>query len=191
MWTAEAGKSIRDTNPGVDSLWEFSPVTDNNLMYIYFVYDWTSPMYKISLKEKKTMAAKEAGHPVEPSGQLNRYARKVMNMEIENVNRAIAKFVQLQRDSDQDRALLDSLQNQINEITHTMGEPSKDVKELKDKVAITKILKDLIGQRKDLARLLDLRLTEAEEEAEKEIEKEMSALDRYNVTTQEKLTDVQ
>ena len=179
MWIFEKGKTLREANPGIDSINDFAIMSDKNLLYIYFVYDWSSPLYRMGLKDKKVAAWREAGDNFEGE-RPSRHARAIMKMEVANVNRAISKFVSIQRLSDQDQAVVEALQYQIEEITRNMATPSKDVAELQKKVSISKILLDLIKQRKQIAKALDLRSGDEEVDAEKEIEREMSALDQFN-----------
>jgi len=179
MWIFEKGKTLREANPGIDSIYDFSMISDKNLLYIYFVYDWASPLYRMGLQDKKVAAWRESGDNFE-GNRPSKHARSIMNMDVAIMNKAIAKFVFIQRLSDQDRAVVEALQHQIEEITRSMAVPSKDTKELKDKVAIAKILLDLINQRKQIAKALDLRGGDEEVNAEKEIDREMSALDKFN-----------
>lgn len=179
MWMFEKDKTIRESNPGVDSISDFAIMSDKNLYYIYLVYDWTSPLYRMGLKDKKIAAWREAGDNFE-GDRPSRHARSIMKMEVSNVNRAINKFIYIQRKSDQDRSVIEALQYQIEEITRNMSVPSDNIKELKTKVDISKILLELINQRKEIAKALDLRSGDEEINAEKEIEREMSALDKFN-----------
>ena len=184
MWKVEKDKSLRESNPGIDAIPAFQDCSDKQLMYIYLVYDWTSPIYKAKLDVKKKEAVRISDLGMESDGtRPNRRSRDIMNLKNKKINEAIAKFNILQRMTDPDRALLEALQTQINDIMDTVSIPSENnLVEAKKKADLTKLLPTLIKQRKEIADTMEIRdVSVAEEE---EILRELSTLDEYNEESQ-------
>jgi len=184
MWIFKRGETLRESNPGIDSVPVFTNLTDKQLLYIYYVYDWTAPYFKAKLKEKKMMAARDAGLGFEAKqNRPSKYSRDIINLKNHKVNEGISRFNTLQRATDQDRALLEALQAQIYEIMDKVGTPSSNVDDLKKTVFLSKALPALVKQRKEIAEVVGLRDLAVSSE-EQEIEKELSTLDELNESKQ-------
>ena len=180
MWLFQKNSTLREANPGIDAVPAFRELTDKQLLYIYFVYDWNGPYFKAKLEDKKKMAAKDAGLSFEKAnGRPSKYTRDIVNLKNHKVNGAVIKFNMLQRVTDQDRAILEALQAQIYEIMGMVGSKSDSADDLKKRVVLSKALPDLIKQRKEIAEVVGLRDIAVSSE-EDEIEKELSTLDELN-----------
>lgn len=184
MWKFRKGETLRESNPGIDAVPVFTTLTDKHLLYVYYVYDWNAPYFKAKLKDKKMMAARDAGLGFESKeNRPSKYTRDIMNLKNHKVNEGISRFNMLQRATDQDRALLEALQAQIYEIMDKVGTPSDSVDDLKKTVFLSKALPDLVKQRKEIAEIVGLRDLAVSSE-EDDIEKELSTLDELNESKQ-------
>jgi hypothetical protein len=184
MWIFRKGQTLRESNSGIDAVPVFTNLTDKQLLYVYYVYDWSAPYFKAKLEDKKMMAARDSGLGFETKeNRPSKYTRDIMNLKNHKVNEGIARFNVLQRATDIDRALLEALQAQIYEIMTKIGTPSNTAEDLKRMIVVSKALPDLIKQRKEIAEVVGLRDLAVSSE-EDEIEKELSTLDELNESKQ-------
>lgn len=172
---------IFQDNPELSMLGDLVNLTDRQMKYICFVYDYESPFRKLPLDERKERAADLVGYKYEKGGKrFDVNARNLLNGKVAGVEKAIPFFLSLQKDSD--AALLNAVESQIQQIVAFAVQPDKKSADIEKGI---KFVKELPALRKTLNELKaivepiddDNKLTS---EGEEEV-KVLSTLDKLNI----------
>jgi len=106
-------------NPGADAIHEFSILTTRQMFFVCLVADRDpdSPLRTLPETVRRQKAAEIAGYKFE-GGRLDKNGRNAVDKKVPNIEKAIAKFTEIQYDSDQ--ASLDAIEAQIQEANMMM-----------------------------------------------------------------------
>jgi hypothetical protein len=166
MYKIKPNEDVVVTNPELASIPEFADLADKKLRYVIFLTDYQSPLRNFPEPEKKRLAAIQAGFAPQDTHQktLQPKVREMINGSHEDVNKAIAKYKELQYN--EDRELMKTLQKQMNNIKKMVDAGSDDPGEMKKINDLLLTLADLREQQRKIA------ITAGLEETLPELEKE-------------------
>lgn len=143
-------------NPELESIDAFAKCTNRQLKYVFYAYDYKSPLRNMKLEERLEKAARLAGYKNEKdSTRLDKNGRSVISGKVGTVNVAIREFKELQRD--EDREILLAIESQISQIIEEMARRGKTIKEIKDVNSFAPSLIQLAQTKKQLIEILDMR----------------------------------
>lgn len=111
------GKSVKELNPELDAIPEFQKLTDRQMTFVIFIADRRSPLRTLPDKARREKATQLSGWGMEGT-RPDKNAREVIAGKVESIEKAIAKYRELQWDEDQDT--LDTVNAQIQEIKDYM-----------------------------------------------------------------------
>jgi hypothetical protein len=157
-----SGQKFFDLNPGAQAIEAYSKLTDQQMWFVCLTCDadYDNPIRTLPERERREKAAKIAGYKSE-GRRPDKNARNLILGKVESVEKASVVYRELQYDAD--RANMESLQRQIQEIRSLMALDKKaaskgDVKlefDLVDKASkIGQNLPKLIAAQKELEKIL-------------------------------------
>jgi len=168
-------------NPELMSIPEYAACSSRDLKYVFYCYDYKSPLRQLPIEDRKRKAVVMAGFKMETRSDLtrpipDRNARKIIADGIPKVRKAIEMFKDSQYDEDLETYL--AVKEQIRQYKDFLNKQDKDARELKDSAVILKLLKDSI----DLVNDIKFSLGIEEEEEEEDIGTEsLSLMDRVSM----------
>ncbi len=112
-----AGKDIFDLNPGLKAFEEFNVIDNQQMTAVALFADYDSPLRTKPEKERRELAAKIAGYPMEGK-RLNKNGRTFVAGETPRLEKAIEKYREIQ--FDEQKALLEAYDQQIQGIIKLM-----------------------------------------------------------------------
>lgn len=170
-------KDVFDDNPELRSIPEFDKLTDRQMKFVIFVYDYKSPFRNLPMEQRKKKAALQAGFKWSPTeNRPDRNTRDIINGNVTSVEHASHKYMELQFDEDYEN--LKAYDEQLSEIREFFKKKEKSVDEMNKALAMMKAFKGLIIDRKELIKALGIR--EEEEEVDDVNERELSTIDVIN-----------
>jgi hypothetical protein len=103
-----------EMNPGALAIEEFGRCSTRQMFFVCLVADrdYDSPLRTLPERTRRERAVVIAGYPLE-GDRPDKNARNLINKNVENVEKAISKYRELQYD--EDRAMLDAINTQIQE----------------------------------------------------------------------------
>lgn len=170
---------IRVDNDNIDAVPEFEKCTSRELKFVFLAYDYDTPLKQLEFDKRRERAAEMAGYHMEKGGKrLDKTGRNLLNGKHPHVEEAIGRFKQIRRDLD--REVLESYDRQLEQFIEKAAEPKEDNKDWDLAIKINKELPRLLGQRKELLDLLNLRGDFKEDEEEEDVKQSLSTLDQVN-----------
>lgn len=157
LFKVDATKDVFELNPELKAIEEFGRLTDRQMKYVILATDYKSPFRKLSIEERRSQAALAAGYKLEGSGKrLDTNARNLVDGKVGNVEAAIKRYRELQKDEDYETLLsLSALIAQIREANNT---PNKSMADLKVVVEMNiGKLDKLMQTKRELENILDMR----------------------------------
>lgn len=157
LFKINANTDVFKDNPELQSVLEFERCTDKQFRYVALLTDYKSPFRKLGIEDKKYQAAVTAGYKLEKDGKrLDMNGRNLVAGKVGNVEAAIKKYRELQKDEDYETLL--SLSVLIGQIRDLNAKPDKTVLELEKAVAIsTGKLDKLVETKKKLENIIEKR----------------------------------
>lgn len=172
-------KKVLETNPEISNFPKLSKCSDRELRWIFFVYDYDTPLRKMPLELRKEKAADIAGFLREKgSARLDKNARNTLSGKLPHVEEAISEFMEIQYDEDKDLIL--AYDTQISDAKELMKKKNKTDKEWAILVRLNKELPGIVKAKKDLDLIVGYR-DEEDVEAESMEDEPLSALDLINM----------
>ena len=182
IYKIEKGKTVFESNPGLDSNERFSKCTDRELRYIFWLYDIESPYIKMRFKDRQIKAALEAGYRKEGDGKrFDKNARAVLSGTIPKIENAIEEFLSIQRVSNINYSVLTTISNHIDRNLRYLEVVDETKLKVTEMVNLNKIaagLEDLIQTKINIEAILNI---DAAEEEDVQITGTLSMLDQVNV----------
>lgn len=164
-------KSIFETNPELLSIPEFANLSEKQMRFLVYAYDYRSPYRQLPMDDRKKKAALTAGYKIESS---KNFARE--GVLPESMEKGASKYLELQYDEDWEN--LKAFDEQMKEIRDFLKKKDKKSAELK---MATQMMKDMVSlnkAREELVKSMGLR--DGEEEDSDIVIKEVSTLDLIN-----------
>lgn len=157
LFKVEASKDTFALNEGLKAIPEFERLTERQMTYTILVADYKSPFRKLTSEDRKLQAALIAGYKMEPDGKRpDTNTRNLINGKTTNVEAALKKYNELQRDEDYETLI--SLNKLIGQIREFNNKPDKTATELKTAVDMNvQKLDKLIETKQKIEELLDMR----------------------------------
>jgi hypothetical protein len=161
LFKVEASKDTFSLNPGLKAIQEFERLTERQMTYVILTADYKSPFRKLTSDDRKLQAALIAGYKMESDGKRpDTNTRNLINGKTTNVEAAIKKYYELQRDEDYETLM--SLNRLIAQIREFNNKPDKTSTELKTAVDMNvQKLDKLIETKQKIEELIDMREDEA------------------------------
>ncbi len=173
-------KPLIEDNPELISFDSFNNCSDQELRFIFLVYDYESPLRKLPMDRKKDKAADTVKLPRTKNGALSKTSKSVVEGTNPRVKEAIKDFMELQYDREKDLSI--AIDEQIDEFISLFKKKGKTDTELKISVGIMKQLPSIMKDRQDIYKVLISRPEYSVEEEEEEIsEDDLSTLDIFNM----------
>lgn len=173
-------KAINEDNPWIVDVEQFKPLTDRQLKYIYYGFDYHSPLRSLPLKDRLRQAALMAGYKMEKDGSRpDANARALIEGKIKSVEVAITKYNQLQ--FDEDRETYESVCTLLRQLRELNNKPDKNVNELEKAVKMSKEIDKLTETKRKLEDLLNIQplMTSATDIAEDEVYDETPFIETF------------
>lgn len=168
-------------NPELESIDAFRSCTSRQLKYVFYAYDYKSPLRQMPLQERLEKAARLAGYKTEKDRPiLDKNGRSVVAGGVPRVNAAVRAFKEVQYDQDKETLL--GIEEQMRQITELANKKDKEPKELELSVKISQNLTQLAKVKKELIEILDMRdevVATVEEDTIQEAQ--LSTLDLLNM----------
>lgn len=174
-------EDIFKDNPELNSIEAFSKCTDRQLKYVFYVYDYKSPLRTMETEARKEKAARLAGYKLEKDNtRLDKNGRSIVGGTVRSVNEAIKEFREIQRDVDREALL--AIENQIEEVIKIARKKDLSAKELETSIKLSKELPRLAEIKKELAKILNIRdaIPTEQESDDTIVESQLSTLDRLH-----------
>lgn len=182
LFKVDYGSDIKELNPEINSFKHMSQCTDRELRWIFFTYDYETPLRKLPFDRKSEKAADMAGFKREKgSARLDKNARNTINGKIPRVTEAVKEFLELQYDQDKD--LLEAYDMQIGQIIDLMKQKDKTDKEWRVLISAYKELPSIRKSKSELEEILGYRSNREEEHISSN--EPLSALDIINMEDEE------
>lgn len=159
-------RPIIETNPEISNFSSLCECTDRELRWIFFVFDYETPLRKLPYEERIQRAADIAGFKRESSGRLDKNARETISFKIPRIKPAVEEFMGLQYD--QEKELLSAYDAQINQAIDLMKKPNKSDKEWLIVDRTNKMIQSWIKSKKDLELTLGYRSEQQKDEVKEE-----------------------
>ncbi len=160
------GKDIFELNPDLKLIPEFADLLPMQMTTVALFADYESPFRTKPEKERREIAAKAGGYPLETDGKrLNKNGREFVDGKRTTLERAIEKYKEIQYD--ETRAILGAYDKQIQEILELMTMDKTELFEKDPKLAM-----DLAEKAGKLSKLLP-----EIKESKKKIQELMNAKD--------------
>lgn len=174
LFKVEPNIDIFISNPELKSNNVFAACSSRDLKYIFLVYDYKSVLRQLPLEHRKQKAIIDAGFNMEKDHKRpDRRARDVLGGKKRNVNAAIAEFKVIQYDDD--RALVNSVKEQIQQYQEFFNRKDKSAVELEKAIKFIDALPSIKERQKELEIVLKLR-----DEDEAKTQRELSTIDEIN-----------
>lgn len=143
-------------NPELESIEAFAKCTNRQLKFVFYAYDYKSPLRQMQLSDRLDKAARLAGYKTEKGKSiLDKNGRNIVAGNVNTVNAAVRVFKEIQHDQDKETLL--ALDEQTRQIIQLARKEGKDAKELKTSVEISKQLPVIAKIKKELIDILDMR----------------------------------
>lgn len=157
LFKVEASKDTFALNEGLKAIPEFERLTERQMTFVILTADYKSPFRKLTPEDRKLQAALIAGYKMEPDGKRpDTNTRNLINGKTTNVEAALKKYNELQRDEDYETLI--SLNKLIGQIREFNNKPDKTATELKTAVDMNvQKLDKLIETKQKIEELLDMR----------------------------------
>ena len=178
IFKIEREKTVVELNPEISNFSCMGDCTDRELKWIFFVFDYETPLRKLPYDERVERAADLAGFKREKGGRLDKNARDTINFKIPRIKPAVDEFMKIQYD--QEKELVAAYTAQIDQSIALMKKENKTDKEWVIVDRHNKSLPGLIKAKKELELSLGYRSTELEKEESIEDEP-LSALDMFHL----------
>lgn len=179
LYKIREGKSVFDINTGLKNVAEFKKLSDRDMEYIFWVYDYESLYRKLPIGDRKFKSALRAGFLTEVTSAgkviLDRTARDVLNGRVAKINVAIRAFKEAQYDEARETHL--AYKEQIRQYKEFLNKKNKSTNELDKSFKVMKMLNDAVKMANELEATLGL--IEPEEEMVDEVRK-LSVIDKVN-----------
>lgn len=181
LFKVEPNKPVVESNPEIANFSSLSECTDRELRWIFFVFDYETPLRKIPYEERIQKAADIAGFKREPSGRLDKNARETVSFKIPRIRPAVNEFMGLQYDQEQE--LLSAYNAQIDQAIQLMKKENKSDKEWMIVDRTNKMIQGWIKSKKDLELTLGYRSEQQQEETPED--EPLSTLDMLHIEEDE------
>ena len=165
-----AGKDIFELNPELKLIPEFADLLPMQMTTVALFADYESPFRTKPERERREIAAKAGGYPLESDGKrLNKNAREFVDGKRVTLEAAIEKYREIQYD--ETRAILGAYDKQIQEILELMVMDKKDLFEKDPKLAmdlaekagkLSKLLPEIKESKKKIQELMNMKDNEPE-----------------------------
>ena len=163
LYRLKSDKDTLELNPGARAIAEFDALTGMQFFFVCLVADTDrdNPIKSFPEKERRAKAATIAGYGME-GNRPDKNARNLINGKVESVEKAIAKYRELQYDEDE--VSLEAVNTQVSEVRKIMsedkeklaqGDPELKYKLIEKATNIGKKLPDLLEARRKLLEILD------------------------------------
>lgn len=164
-------------NPDLEIIPEFASCTDRQLKYMMLVYDYESPLRQLPEEERKDKALRIAGYRKEKSGQWDKNARLARDNKTKSIANALHVFNAMQVNSD--RALLQGVRDQIEEIVEFLSKKGKSAGDMEKAIKFVESLPKLRQTRQELEEMLNVEDEPLIEEETQSV-RSLSTLDKIN-----------
>ncbi len=127
LYKINSEQDIFELNPGLRAIKEYNALTPRQMLFVCLVsdVDFDNPLRSLPEMERREKAAKVAGYPTDTDGKrLDKNGRNLVHGKVESVEAAIAEYRNLQ--FDEDKANLQAIENQIEEIRWMMNLKKED-----------------------------------------------------------------
>lgn len=156
LFKLEANKAVFDLNPELKAIEEFARLTDRQMQYVVLSCDYKSPFRKLAPEDRKFQAAVTAGYKLEKEGKrLDMNGRNLVAGKVGNVEAAVKKYKELQRDEDYETLV--SISTLISQIRELNLKENKTTAELDKAINMTMKVDKLVETKKRLEEILDMR----------------------------------
>lgn len=176
IFKIEKGKTVLESNPEIQNFPNMGRCSDRNLRWLFFVYDYETPLRKLPIEERKEKAADLVGFKREPTGRFDKNARNVIQFKIEGLSDALAEFNSIQYDQEKD--LIKGYETQIDDAIQLMKKQNKSDKDWANLIKINKELPSIIKTKKELELQVGYRTEETT--TEETGDQPLSALDLFH-----------
>lgn len=174
-------KPLIEDNPELATFLPLVAITDRQLRYVLFAFDYESPFRKFPREQWKERAALHVGYKLEKDGRrLDKNGRDTVSMKSEALANAVVCFMGLQYD--EDKELLQAYSEQLRQYTELLKKTDKDDKEEERALKVMEKMPALKAKKEELKAAIDTFAYQLEGEME-EIEN-ISTLDRVNIEQQ-------
>lgn len=159
-------ESIFKLNPELAAVPEFASLTVKQMTVVALVFDYKSPFRQKPQKDRWKLAFLAAGYAPETTkdNTFNLRCREMMDGKHEPTNKAIAKYLSLQFDEDQEN--LKAIQTQIENIRIMARKEWTDPDDLKKVNGLLLTLSELREEQKKIARSAGVEYGFGEQEEE-------------------------
>lgn len=179
---------IREDNPSIDAVEEFSKCTSVELKYIMLLYDYETPFRELDWESRKNRAALAAGYNKSKStGGFVKKAQEVLDGKVEHVQAAAIIFQALQKDIDKEA--LEAYNAQLEQFIAKAKEPKENNRDWDLALKINSALPKMLRERSEISDLLNIRGTEIEEELLDDEQEEVHSLSSLDIYNQELIDD--
>jgi hypothetical protein len=175
-------KTVFEANPGLETNDVFAQCKDEELRYVFFMYDLKSPYATMVDDERMSKSLIESGYGRDSMGRWKRNANYIRNDNNKRVVNAVKEFKYIMEYSYPEYKTLRALSKQIHHITEFLQSHNPtSTKEMLEAAKLTKELPVLIAHKKEIESILGVEAESdyKQEEAEDDT-KVISALDEYN-----------
>ena len=150
-----SSKDLRQENAWINDVETFKELTDRQLKYIYYGFDYHSPLRSLPIKDRLRQAALMAGYKMEKDGsRLDANARALVEGKVKSVEQAIVKYNSMQ--FDEDRETYESVCTLLRQLRELNNKPDKNVNELEKAVKMSKEIDKLTETKRKLEELLNI-----------------------------------
>lgn len=139
----QAEKDIRETNPGISAIPEFSKVHDKALKYVFLMHDYDSPFWGIPFRSRKYRIMRALGYNTEPSANV------FLNRHKEDIKKAEDCFYGL-RSEDMEKMVIQSMNDQLEEWSKLLSKKNKTSEQKAEVLKVMPQIKNLMTQREGL-----------------------------------------
>lgn len=183
IYKIEKGKTVFESNEGLETNQLFAKCSDREMKYIFWVYDIDSPYVKMRFKDRQHKAGMEAGYKKEKDGKrFDKNARIAMFGGSPKVQAAIREFRKIQIAGNTNYAVLNALTTQIERnITYIEEADAKEMK-VADMIKLNQLangLKDLIQTKVNIEDILNI--DGGLDEEEDDMPEFLSVVDQMNI----------
>lgn len=170
------GKKMKDVNPELHAIEQFSKLTDRQMVYVALVADYGSPYRQLQIEERKRQAALQAGYRMETdNSRPDKNMRSLLSGKTPHVKAALDAYSEMQYD--EDREAIKSISAQIEQFNALSRKGDIEVAELEKLMKMSNLMPTLVENKKKLEEVLGIR---KEDEDVYESNSSLSALDKYN-----------
>lgn len=158
LFKIEKDKTVFQSNPEIQNFECMAACSDKELKFIFWVYDYETPLRKLPYDKRILKAGDLAGFSKDQAGYFIPSARNTIAMKGDKMRNALREFNLLQ--FDQEKELIKAYDEEINQIIELIGKKDKSEKEWSLVKDFNLSVKKIIEAKKELEEAVGMRGTD-------------------------------